>query len=180
MKCRLCQSEKTFYVFKKNTIIWGIKEGKEVWTIYECSDCKCRFIDNNQNKFDISLYYNEGYSENKVKDLEKSKIKSYKRRGKIQSKIINNILNNKQEKYKILDIGCNTGNFLSCLSHKFDKYGVELSAAAAKRASEKNIKVFNNKIEGVKFEPESFDVVTLFALIEHLEDPLTILKKMEY
>ncbi len=78
---------------------------------------------------------------------------------------------------KILDIGCGSGQWLAILGRNWDKYGVELSPAAAENARRfAGANVFCGPVEDYEAEPDSFDVVTAFALIEHLKDPRVLLK----
>jgi dolichol-phosphate mannosyltransferase len=74
---------------------------------------------------------------------------------------------------KLLDIGCYTGVFLDVARKRgWQVQGVEPSAWAAMKAQEKGLQVVNSPFRETKFAPESFDVVTLWDVIEHLHDPL--------
>jgi 2-polyprenyl-3-methyl-5-hydroxy-6-metoxy-1,4-benzoquinol methylase len=78
---------------------------------------------------------------------------------------------------KILDIGCGSGRWLAALGRNWDKYGVEVSHAAAENARRfACANVFCGPVEEYEAELESFDVVTAFALIEHLNDPRVLLQ----
>jgi SAM-dependent methyltransferase len=73
---------------------------------------------------------------------------------------------------RVLDIGCNTGLWLATLGDEWKKYGVELSNIAANIAREfTRADVFCGPIESYKAEPNSFDLITAFAVIEHVSDP---------
>jgi SAM-dependent methyltransferase len=70
---------------------------------------------------------------------------------------------------RLLDVGCSTGIFLDEASKHFDVEGLELSRWAAARAAKKHMvhQVTLDKLDAGK----PFDVVTLFGVIEHFEDP---------
>ncbi|MGR7812760.1 class I SAM-dependent methyltransferase [Lacinutrix undariae] len=73
------------------------------------------------------------------------------------------------EDKNLLDIGCGTGDFLQFVKqHDWKVSGVEPNEAARKIANSKtNNAVFDiDKLS--QFKPESFDVITLWHVLEHL------------
>jgi 2-polyprenyl-3-methyl-5-hydroxy-6-metoxy-1,4-benzoquinol methylase len=86
------------------------------------------------------------------------------------------------EKYKkgsrLLDVGCAQGNFISVARLKgWDTYGVEVSKKFSSIAKDLfKLNVFTGTLEDQTFEPEFFDVITCFDVIEHLRDPFAYLK----
>lgn len=69
----------------------------------------------------------------------------------------------------ILDIGCNTGNFLAGLSGKFRKYGIEPSGMASQSAVSKGIEVLGKTLDDLDSKAV-FDVVVAIDVIEHILD----------
>jgi len=89
----------------------------------------------------------------------------------------------KQSGGKILDAGCGFGFFLSALSKKWDKYGLELSEHCTEYIINNfpSIKVKSEIIENEPFDSEFFDVIYSFHVIEHVMNPkehIKCLKKM--
>lgn len=82
------------------------------------------------------------------------------------------------KKYKksgtLLDIGCSTGIFLDVAQNTFEVEGIELSKWAFDIAS-KNHKVYQNTLKDLNFK-EKYDVITLWGVIEHFEDPKSEIK----
>ena len=76
---------------------------------------------------------------------------------------------------KLLEIGCGTGDFLlEAQTQGFEVYGVEVSTSAAEIANKKlKSTCVHQGISG--FQSESFDVIALFDVIEHLRDPFSYL-----
>jgi 2-polyprenyl-3-methyl-5-hydroxy-6-metoxy-1,4-benzoquinol methylase len=78
---------------------------------------------------------------------------------------------------KILDIGCGEGQFLSyCVKKGFDCYGAELSKQLAEYANDKiGAKVTQGWYGESMFPENSFDVITILQVLEHILDPLEML-----
>ncbi len=77
---------------------------------------------------------------------------------------------------KILDIGCGPGIFLSEADRRgFDAWGVDLSTNSIEFARRKfGLKnVFQMRVEEItnSFPENSFDVITMFDVLEHVADP---------
>ncbi len=78
---------------------------------------------------------------------------------------------------KALDIGCGTGLSLAALGNGWEKHGVELSAAAAEVARRfTQGTIFCGPIERFEAKANSFDLITAFALIEHLSNPKIVMQ----
>jgi len=77
---------------------------------------------------------------------------------------------------KLLDVGCNTGFFLEATSSHFNTVrGVEQNETIASFVSEElEVPIYNNLDE---IKDITFDVITLFDVIEHVEKPIDFLKK---
>ncbi|WP_157208299.1 class I SAM-dependent methyltransferase [Mariniflexile maritimum] len=82
---------------------------------------------------------------------------------------------------KLLDIGCGTGDFLKIAQdNQWQIFGIEPNAQARTIANYKTgNRVFDTEALS-KFQPESFDVITLWHVLEHLpnlEQQIQIFKK---
>lgn len=78
---------------------------------------------------------------------------------------------------RILDVGCALGDFLVVAREAgWDTWGVEVSAWASDFARRHNgLRVHAGSLEEAGFPSGSFDVVTLYDVIEHAEDPVGLL-----
>lgn len=79
-----------------------------------------------------------------------------------------------REKGRILDVGCATGFFLQTARiWGWETYGVEISKYASQYARQKlDLNVFAGKLTQARYESDYFDVITMFDVLSHLEDPL--------
>lgn len=86
------------------------------------------------------------------------------------------------EEKKLLDIGCGTGDFLkTAQQNNWHVFGIEPNKEARDIANKKtNNSVFETE-QLLKFEPISFDVISLWHVLEHLpnlEEQIAIFKKL--
>lgn len=73
---------------------------------------------------------------------------------------------------RLLDVGCSYGFFLDVVkSRGWDGYGCELSREQFEFARERHRNVHNQELARCPFEKNSFDVITLYDVIEHLASP---------
>ena len=79
---------------------------------------------------------------------------------------------------RLLDVGCGTGEFLAKASRFYDCEGVELSPAAARRATARGFPDTVGTFEQADWERASYDLVTLDAVIEHFISPTAALMKI--
>jgi SAM-dependent methyltransferase len=93
---------------------------------------------------------------------------------------LNAILKYKKPPGKILEIGCGTGHFLDLARQKgWEAYGVEISAFIGRFAREKlGLEVFVGPIEKASLAPESFDIICLYHLLEHISSPKEYCQKL--
>jgi SAM-dependent methyltransferase len=77
---------------------------------------------------------------------------------------------NRYSRGRLLDIGCFRGEFMEYVrrEHGWKVAGIEFSTRPPNLY---NLDIFYGKIENAPFEPESFNIVTLWAVLEHVYYP---------
>lgn len=84
---------------------------------------------------------------------------------------------------RLLDLGCGTGLYLEEMAERgWDPWGVEPDAATARVAVERldlpADRILVGTGEDAEFPPQTFDLVTMVHVIEHLHDPRQVLGKV--
>jgi len=77
----------------------------------------------------------------------------------------------------LLDVGCGDGDFLfRARSHGFHAVGQEINAAAVASAQAAGLEVYLGELDTAPFPARSFDIVRLWHVLEHVEDPVATLR----
>lgn len=166
-ECRLCKSEEL------STFLSLID-----FKLLKCSSCQIVFTDPFPSKTLQKEVNRELYGRQMVQNEYWEKLPQLKRRVK---KIVTELQKFKKTG-KLLDIGCGFGLFLKMAKEVgFKVYGVEMEKETVKAAQEKfGLKNISPKsVEKIDFPERYFDVITLFDILEHLENPEVILKKLK-
>ncbi len=78
----------------------------------------------------------------------------------------------------LLDVGCYTGVFVEIAAgHGWDAWGVEPSRWAVEQAQARGLHVVQGTLETADLPQATFDVVTMWDVIEHVTDPLRTLQQ---
>ena len=82
---------------------------------------------------------------------------------------------------RILDVGCGTGQFLGVAeSRGWTPYGLDISSQACEELRRtRAYPVHCGVVEDGIYQPEFFDAITLWDVIEHLVDPLETLRVLQ-
>lgn len=81
---------------------------------------------------------------------------------------------------RLLDVGCSYGAFLEVAAESgWEPRGLDLSSKATQYARrERGLEVFRGTLEEARFPDASFEAVTLWDVIEHLERPLDTAREL--
>lgn len=84
-----------------------------------------------------------------------------------------------EDPLRVLDFGCGWGEFLA-ICERFGFVAVGVDRSAARRQGGQGVRICE-EIEDLKHLPEAvggFHVITLFEVLEHLDDPLGVLREL--
>jgi len=138
------------------------------YTLFACGECGSRFFDPTEHAVDLQMVYDDharegehigrafqrsAYWEGEVRRI------SQLHAGPVRS---------------VLDVGCRTGDFLMHWPEAVRRVGVELAAPSAETALSRGLEIIQVPLEQAEFATH-FDVVTCYAILEHLTDPRPVL-----
>ncbi|MBX2931653.1 MAG: class I SAM-dependent methyltransferase [Chitinophagaceae bacterium] len=157
----------------------GVVNGNDFkqYNLAKCSKCNHYFTDIS-SLTDTNILYDEG--DYKIRDTQKSLF------FKIQDAEYKKVLKEIQtlgfsNTSKLLDFGCGKGVFLHIAANNNFKnsIGIETSLPRANYAKEVyGLKVISEFYNGGNIDEDSFDVITMFHVLEHLPNPQTLLQEL--
>ncbi|MCM0605489.1 MAG: class I SAM-dependent methyltransferase [Xanthomonadaceae bacterium] len=167
VSCPCCTGNKfsPWYINSKKAKIKNYKEffyggAKFISDIWICDHCSFHFINN------LEPSYSKWYESQLVDESERLK----KFRKDYYQKLKDVLFIPQNLSLPILDIGCGDGTWLSLFSNR-ERFGTELGAAYNKTLACAGIQV--TTLEDLA--NRKFDLITLFDVLEHLEDPIQYL-----
>jgi len=105
-------------------------------------------------------------------------VKSLERSTKKTLQNITNLTNQKLSQLKLLDVGCSNGAFIFTANQSgIQCEGIEPAEEAALAAQKAGLKVHHGFLEESNLSKESYDIITLFEVIEHLKNPVELLNE---
>jgi len=163
----------------------------DTYQVVECCQCLTQFVSPCPSAEALAYYYNECSCNALLGKLLRSRhLKSNPIISERTNFIIDLLKNNfsGRKLIRILEIGCNSGIFLSELKNavsmqlpdwKFDFYGIDIDQSAIKKNVDLAISLEAISVEDyAKEHSEKFDVILHFELIEHLADPFSFMRSV--
>ncbi len=167
--CPLCGSSD----IKKHMEVKDYFLSAENFSLFRCSQCEFVFTQNHPGKKGISSYYkSEDYvSHSNTREGIVNKIYHFSRGYMLgrKRKLIERLIHKKTG--NILDIGSGTGFFLNHMKeHGWGVTGIEPSEEGRKFCREQFALEIQDEKTLFTLDKESFDVITLWHVLEHVQD----------
>ena len=148
-----------------------------VWEFMQCTQCSQMYHRYIATPETDHLHFNVWSSKEAIEEYEKSRknFNSYIEHGKRHVSHILRLydLFNKDRQLKLLDFGCGWGAFITmCKGFGIDAHGVDKSVG---RRDGAYVEIYPS-IEDIK--QKDFNAVTMFEVLEHVTNPLEILKDL--
>lgn len=142
----------------------------ERWSFVRCADCKLKFHRCILSPETNEVRYSEWMNEESIREFERL----HGTNSEQGFASVQHILRLKKLGVKrLLDFGCGFGSFIDMCSHfGLDAVGVDRSSARRQGAGSP-IYAELDAIEG------KFDAITMFEVLEHLDDPMGVLKELK-
>jgi 2-polyprenyl-3-methyl-5-hydroxy-6-metoxy-1,4-benzoquinol methylase len=148
-----------------------IEDHEPPFKVIQCTYCKLVFVNPFPEKASLAEHYDENYYTEWLTTQSKSRLRMWERRL--------NKLERFEKRGSLLDVGCATGAFLELAKKRGWKVsGTELSPYAARYAENiLGIPIFCGDLPDSPYPGGSFDVVTMWHVLEHVTDPANYLRK---
>lgn len=172
MKCILCGCENLEKLFKVN----DMRHLNRKFALAKCRECAFVATTPKLDPEAIKQYYERpcGNEENtKFKKIYEASERFFRT---LRARYINSLKKGKA----ILDIGCGRGVMLSELNRLgWEAHGCELTDKTAFKARQnKELKIYTKEFEKTELQDNYFDVVSLWHVLEHLDNPKKYLYKI--
>jgi 2-polyprenyl-3-methyl-5-hydroxy-6-metoxy-1,4-benzoquinol methylase len=179
MSCPVCLSVVSAPALTGSDLLFESTE--KTFTLHLCASCRCLFLDPMPGEEEIADFYPPQYWWNS------SRVQSSRLLRKLESVYRKLVLRDhvsfiarsagNRRGLDLLDVGCGSGTLLGLLKERgFRPLGVDFSREAARVAETENgVRVIVGSLEQASFCDESFDVVTLFHVLEHVTNPRRVL-----
>jgi SAM-dependent methyltransferase len=151
---------------------WRPYRRQDGFKIVRCADCGLRYLEPQPNAADLAGLYDEAYyvsfdSRERGYDGYVTEAENWRRTFRDRLRDL------PATPGRLLDVGAATGFFVEqARAAGWDAIGVEPSEwAAAYARDELGVDVRTGTLESLQLPDETFDVVTMWEVIEHLSDP---------
>jgi len=144
--------------------------------VVRCNDCGLVFIIEFSADIDqVDLYNTDYFSEREEYFLHESDKNLQEVSGEHLESFREGLktIGKHKKSGRLLDLGCAVGVFLSMAKEEgWEVCGVDISEYAAARARERcQVEVYAGELADINFAEASFDVITMWDVLEHLEHP---------
>src|SRR6266851_781666 len=167
--CPLCEADHTKLLFKRKDLTYYISD--DAFCVVRCQRCGLIYVNPRPTAEEIHVYYPEEFYDTQL-DAEQLL------REKEQQLLLKYQYVKALRPGTLLDVGCSKGEFMYFMQQKgWEVHGIDFST---KPPNVFGLDIFYGAWEAAEYKPESFDLVTLWAVLEHVYDPKQLLAKINH
>ena len=150
-----------------------IEEGEKPFTVVKCKNCSLVFVYPHPDYKQLKEHYDATYYREWVEGQKSDRKRMWSRRLRGLEKF--------RQGGSILDVGCGEGTFLQVAKKNgWTINGTELSPYGAKYATNLlGVGIFCGELYDAGFPENSFDVITMWHVLEHVTDPRGYLTEIQ-
>jgi len=166
--CPLCSGSEHRVLFERRDHIHGVSD--QLFKVVRCHHCAFVFVNPRPDQLNIHRFYpDEFYDVNSsAETILEQKRDTLNARLKLVSHLAPGSL---------LDVGCQKGEFLEVMRRRgWRVQGVEFST---KPPNLFKLPIHYGTLSDAPYAPGSFDAITLWAVLEHVPDPILVLRQIE-
>jgi len=178
MNCPVCLNPATTPAITGTDLLF--ETTSRTFTLDSCPACRCLFLNPMPGNDEIAGFYPTQYWWNTAGRGTLKTLESIYRRIALRDHVSFITKAANRTGVDLLDVGCGSGTLLGLLKQRgFRVMGVDFSAEAARVAEVENgVQVVVGSLGEARFPDQSFDVVTLFHVMEHVTNPREVLAEV--
>jgi len=172
--CILCGTDNSAPLFKGRDRLLG---GEKIFDLVRCRGCGLIYINPRPTLDEIAQYYPAEYEP----FVRQEQVTNWydRLRHRVAIARMCRIAGQGQQPGRMLDVGCGGGDFMLGMQQRgWQVRGLDISPVAVALARKKGLDVFQGQLSDVELEDESFDLVTMWDVLEHLHDPAAYLARV--
>ena len=165
--CPVCKSDHQKMLFDRLDHTHYVTNDR--FQVVRCCRCNMVFVNPRPHPIDIKSFYTPEFYDVAItaEKLLEEKRTTLRARAKMLATL---------PPGRLLDIGCQKGEFLFWMKQQgWDVHGIEFSETPPNMFS---MPIHYGRVETAPFEPGSFDAITLWAVLEHVHDPVETLQQV--
>lgn len=154
--CNLCGGISTDELYRCKDYRFAVDQRE--WPIVRCKSCRLAYLNPRPSRAAIGKYYPPGFFAGRSRAV-------MEQRYRVQAEYLSGLTPG-----RLLDVGCANGDWMQLMAERgWSVAGIEPSSNAQ---NPHGLEIRHGGFpESADFAPQSFDVITAWAVFEHLHDP---------
>lgn len=152
-------------------------DGRGLWfAVVQCQDCGLCYTNPRPNLSSMGQFYSRTYTPHQIKLKPVRQAQWYKWQrwcGGLDYRKTLPV----HGQGRLLDFGCGSGSFLRRMQQQgWQVAGLDLSPQAVRNACQQGLRVLLGSLPHPELAPASFDTITMWHSLEHVHEPLAVLR----